>query len=100
MHNTPHACIGVAYFGIFHEYINYHRPCAFPKIITDKKGKQRKIYPQENYMTPFEKFKSIPNCEQFLKPHVTLEQLEQIANRYSDNEIAKLVQKERNLLFN
>ena len=51
-------------------------------------------------MTPFEKFKSIPNCEQFLKPHVTLEQLEQIANRYSDNEIAKLVQKERNLLFN
>ena len=25
-----------------YRYINFHRPCYFPSIITDKKGKQRK----------------------------------------------------------
>ncbi len=25
-------------------YINYHRPCFFPKTTTDSKGRQRKIY--------------------------------------------------------
>ena len=88
------------YFGVFHEYINYHRPCAFPKIITDKKGKQRKTYPQSNYMTPFEKLKVIQQTKNYLKPCVTLEQLNNIAMKYSDNEMAELVQKERNLLFN
>lgn len=87
------------YFGVFHEYINYHRPCAFPVIITGKKGKQRKTYPQSNYMTPFEKFKLIPNFKKYLKPHVTIKQLETISLKCSDNEMAKLVQKERDLLF-
>jgi transposase InsO family protein len=26
-------------------YINYHRPCYFPKTITDSKGKNKLIYP-------------------------------------------------------
>lgn len=88
------------YFGVFHEYINYHRPCAFPVTITDKKGKQRKTYPQSNYMTPFEKLKLIQQSKNYLKPRVTLEQLENISMKRSDNQMAKLVQKERNLLFN
>lgn len=88
------------YFGVFHEYINYHRPCAFPKIVTDKKGRQRKTYPQSNYMTPFEKLQLLQQNNNYLKPCVKLEQLNNIAMKYSDNEMAKLVQKERNLLFN
>lgn len=28
-------------------YINYHRPCYFPKIIVDSKDKDRKTYPYE-----------------------------------------------------
>jgi len=36
----------------FNTYLNYHRPCAFPKIEVDKKGKEKKTYPKENYMTP------------------------------------------------
>ena len=41
-------------------YINYHRPCLFPVIITDSKGKQRKRYPYQSLMTPYEKLKSLP----------------------------------------
>lgn len=87
------------YFGYFHEYLNYHRPCAFPTVIVDKKGKEKKVYRQENYQTPFEKLKSLPTVEQSLKPSVTIDQLEAIAARHSDNEMAALVQKERSKLF-
>ena len=33
-------------------YINYHRPCFFPEVSIDKKGKLKKIYPYQNRMTP------------------------------------------------
>lgn len=26
-------------------YLNFHRPCFFPEVTTDAKGKQRKRYP-------------------------------------------------------
>jgi hypothetical protein len=51
-------------------------------------------------MTPFEKLKLAQENSNYLKTHVTLKQLNNIAMKYSDNEMAKLVQKERNLLFN
>ncbi len=35
-------------------YINYHRPCFFPKTITDSKGKDKKTYPYEAMMTPYD----------------------------------------------
>jgi hypothetical protein len=44
-------------------YINYHRPCFFPKTITDSKGKDKKNYPYEGMMTPYDKLKSIENTE-------------------------------------
>lgn len=91
--------LNVFYFGIFHEYINYHRPCAFPKVLTTAKGKQVKSYPQENYLTPYEKLRSLPNFQQYLKPHVTLLQLETVARRKSDTQVAQLVQEERSKLF-
>jgi len=88
------------YFGIFNEYLNYHRPCAFPSIVTDKKGKQKRIYKQEDYQTPYEKLKSIPNVKDYLKPGVTFKQLDQIAMCYTDNQIAQLVQEKRSQTFN
>jgi len=30
------------YFGCFNEYLNFHRPCAFPITVKDKKGKIKK----------------------------------------------------------
>ena len=80
-------------------YINYHRPCLFPVIITDSKGKQRKRYPYQSLMTPYEKLKSLPDADQYLKPGITFEILDAIAHQQSDNEAADELQKARLQLF-
>jgi hypothetical protein len=89
------------FYKVFNEYLNYHRVCAFPREEPDKKkpGKIRKVYKQEDYMTPYQKLKSLPNAEQYLKPGVTFEQLNKIAMRHTDNEMARIVQEERRKLF-
>jgi transposase InsO family protein len=60
-------------------YINYHRPCFFPKTITDSKGKDKKTYPYECMMTPYDKLKSIENAINYLKPDITFEILDKVA---------------------
>ena len=40
----------------------------FSEITIDAKGKQRKQYRYENMMTPYDKLKSLPNSEKYLKP--------------------------------
>ena len=81
-------------------YINYHRPCFFPETITDEKGKKRKVYRYENMMTPYEKLKSLPNAESYLKLDFHFEILDEQAMEMTDNACAELLQKERNKLFN
>jgi len=81
-------------------YINYHRPCFFPKITTDDKGKQRKTYPYKNMMTPYEKLKSIQNAKTYLKEGICFEILDEQVMEMTDNACAELLQKERNKLFN
>ena len=80
-------------------YINYHRPCFFAEVIVDKKGKQRKSYPYEQMMTPYEKLKSLPNAFCYLKPGTTFKQLDEIAYQISDNEAAERLQKAKIRLF-
>ena len=80
-------------------YINFHKPCAFPETKRDKKGKEKKVYPQKNRMTPYDKLKSLPNAKNYLKSAVTFEILDKISMEMSDNEMAKLFQKEKRKLF-
>jgi hypothetical protein len=80
-------------------YINYHRPCFFPKTITDHKGKQRKIYCYEDMMTPYDKFKSLTDAGQYLKPEISFEILDEYALKISDNKAASELQKARKKLF-
>jgi transposase InsO family protein len=80
-------------------YINYHRPCFFPKTITDNKGKDKKIYPYECMMTPYDKLKSIENAKIYLKPGITFELLDKIAISQTDDQAAEQLQKERSKLF-
>ena len=80
-------------------YINFHRPCLFAETITDKKGRQRKHYPYKLMMTPYEKFKSLPNAEQYLKPSATVEQLNALARAISDNDAARHLNDARTRLF-
>lgn len=87
-------------FNVLNPYINYHRPCLFPTLIVDDKNKQRKKYSYKNMNTPYDKFKSLPDAEQYLKPNLTFEMLDDIANEITDNEAAELLQQQRLLLFN
>lgn len=81
-------------------YINYHRPCFFPEITTDDKGKERKTYAYKNMMTPYEKLKSLPDAQMYLKPDFHFEILDEQVMEMTDNACAELLQKERNELFN
>lgn len=48
-------------------HINYHRPCFFPEVIIDEKGKERKKYPYKNMMTPYDKLRSLSDVQSYLK---------------------------------
>jgi len=80
-------------------YINYHRPCFFPKTITDSKGKDKKTYPYKCMMTPYDKLKSIENAKNYLKPDITFELLDKVALSQNDDQAAEQLQKERSKLF-
>ena len=80
-------------------YVNYHRPCLYPTIAIDKKGKEKKQYKYKNMMTPYEKFKSLPEAEKYLKENVIFKILDDIAKAMTDNEAADYLQQQRKLLF-
>lgn len=75
----------------FNPYLCFHRMCAFATDYTDKRGKIRKKY--ETYTSPYERFKSVPNAEQYLRLGVSFEQLDKIAYALSDNECAEKMEK-------
>jgi len=80
-------------------YINFHRPCFFWVSLIDPRGKVKKTYPYEKVMTPYEKLRSLPDAQGYLRPGVTLEKLDDIANQMSDNEFAERMAKARSNLF-
>jgi len=83
----------------FNPYISFHRPCFFPVMVTDHKGKIKKTYPYEEVRTPYERLKSMPQAERYLHPGMTLEKLRTIANQMSDNQFVERMVKARSNLF-
>jgi transposase InsO family protein len=69
-------------------YLNFHRPCGFATVSLDQRGKRQRKYKTEDYRTPLEKLQSLPAAEQFLKPGVSLPELEKQALAISDTECA------------
>ena len=80
-------------------YLNFHRPCYFPEIITDSKGKERKKYPYKNMMTPLDKLFSLPDFNQYLKSNITESKLREKAMAMSDLDAAKALRLAQNKLF-
>lgn len=78
-------------------YINFHRPCAVPKILTEANGKRRRVY--LHWATPFELLRESPHCQKSLRPGVTLDQLERLALAQSDTEAALAMQQAKRQLF-
>jgi len=80
-------------------YLNFHRPCAFPKIEMLPNGKKKITYPKENYRTPYEKLKSLPNWQRYLRLGVTPEMLEAQAKAKTPNQAAKDMQQAKQELL-
>ena len=80
-------------------YVNFHRPCFFPLCITDTKGRVRKRYRFEDMMTPYEKLKSLPDAQDFLKPGMSFQALDAYVAATSDNQAAQQLNQARTRLF-
>ena len=78
-------------------YLNFHRPCAVPTLLTQANGKRRRIY--RRWATPLELFRELPGCERFLRPGVTLAELERFAQLQSDTEAALVMQRAKRKLL-
>ena len=78
-------------------YVNFHRPCAVPKVVTAANGKRRRVYLR--WATPFELLRESPHCESCLRPGVTLAELERFAKTQSDTEAALTKERARRKLF-
>lgn len=87
------------YLDYLNPYINYHRPCFFPVIEIDKRGKEKKRYPYKAMMTPYDKFCSLPNAEHYLKPTVSWATLNALTRQITDLEAAEQLQLARKKLF-
>lgn len=74
-------------------YLNFHRPCGFAKVQIRARGRRKRIYPAEDYRTPFEKLTSLAKWEGFLKPGLNADQLQRAAKQMSDTEAARKMQK-------
>jgi transposase InsO family protein len=80
-------------------YINFHRPCFFPVEEIDTKGRVKKKYPYSRINTPFEKLKSVPGIEHYLRQDVSLDKMQRYADQMSDNNFAERMVKARSNLF-
>ncbi len=81
----------------FNPYLNFHRPCGVPEVVTGAKGKQRRIY--RWYATPWEILRQLPDLARHIKPELTVEVMNQRAGSESDTANARRMQKAKQKLF-
>jgi len=87
------------YTAYFNSYLNFHRPCGYPTVSVDERGRRRRRYRGEDYRTPYEKLQSLPGWKKELKRGITPELLAQQAARYSDMEAARRMQEAKHKLL-
>ncbi|WP_420632468.1 integrase [Candidatus Palauibacter sp.] len=80
-------------------FLNFHRPCLFPSQVEGPRGRIKKRHRQQDVATPYEKLKSLPDAENFLRDDVTFEQLDRVASATSGLQAAKAVREARRDLF-
>ena len=81
----------------FNPYLNFHRPCGVPEVVTNTKGKQRRIY--RWYATPWEILRQTPDMARYLRSGMTRAELERQASAESDTEAARRMQEAKQKLF-
>ena len=60
-------------------------------------GKRRRVY--RDWATPFEIFSRTPQCESYLRPGISMAELEQFAGAQSDTEAAIEMQRAKRQLW-
>jgi transposase InsO family protein len=78
-------------------YLNFHRPCGQPELVTSSKGKQKRVY--RWYATPWQMLRRLPGVAGYLKPELTIEALDQVARAQSDTAAAETMQAAKRKLF-
>lgn len=81
--------IGKFYVRHLNPYLNFHRPCGFATVSLGEQGKRVRVYKTEDYRTPLEKLKSLEGAAQYLKPGLSMAELEREAMAMSDTECAR-----------
>jgi transposase InsO family protein len=95
---SQHAAVIEAFYERhFNPYLNFHRPCGVPEIVTNAKGKQRRVY--RWYATPWEILRQLPDMARYLRSEMTRAELERQASTESDTQAARRMQEEKQKLF-
>lgn len=85
----------------FNSYLNFHRPCGQPERIVDRRGKQKFVY--RRYATPWEVLRklsrALPEGQSYLKPALSIQALDQLAQAHSDTTAARQMQEAKRKLF-
>jgi hypothetical protein len=82
--------INAFYAEYFNPYLNFHRPCGVPEILTGPKGRQRRVY--RWYATPWEILRQVPDVAKHLRPTATIAALDEQARTHGDTEAARRMQ--------
>jgi transposase InsO family protein len=81
----------------FNPYLNFHRPCGVPEVVTNAKGRQRRVY--RWYATPWEILRQLPALARYLRPDITAADLQSKASAESDTQAARSMQEAKRKLF-
>jgi hypothetical protein len=81
------------YTAQFNPYLTFHRPCGFATIRTDRRGKRKRVYRHQDYRTLYEKLATLKRWTQYLKEGVTQQHLQQQAQKQTDTQAARAMQK-------
>ncbi|HYI97301.1 MAG TPA: hypothetical protein VEX68_27430, partial [Bryobacteraceae bacterium] len=95
---APHAeAIERFYEEHFNVYLNFHRPCGVPERVSNAKGKEKRVY--RWYATPWQILRQLPDLARYLKPDITIENLDRQAQASSDTEAARKMEHAKRELF-
>ena len=81
----------------FNPYLNFHRPCGVPEQVINAKGKAKTRY--RWYATPWEILRQLPGVAGYLKPGVTISDLDRLARVKTDTQAAAEMQEAKRKLF-
>lgn len=88
------------YTAVLNPYLNFHRPCGFATLVEGKRGRVRRVYKHDDYRTPYEKLRTLPEWEKTLKPGITAAVLDRRAGAQTDLAAGQSMRKSLTALLN